>query len=243
MEFHNLHMVGKLPRYAQIRHLLQQELAKQSWPVGGMIPSEQMLAETYGVSIGTIRKAVDLLVRDGLLDKVQGKGTFVKYPDFNSSLTRFFRHRNKDGLPIIPVGKVEKLTSIDGNGEINTFLGRAAHEPLIYIERTRRLSGTVIVSEKIWLPREPFAALLKLKPEQFDNLLYPLYIKQCGQLILSAREQLTFLPRYADDYLPAGNSGAAVKIRRFAYGINGEVLEYRESYGKADDFCYETVIA
>ncbi|STZ77156.1 GntR family transcriptional regulator [Bergeriella denitrificans] len=243
MELHISQMAEKLPRYEQIRHLLQQELAKQSWPVGGTLPSEQILAETYGVSIGTIRKAVDLLVRDGLLEKVQGKGTFVKYPDFTSSLTRFFRHRNKAGQAIIPTGRVEKLAAVDGNGEINAFLGRAEHEPLIYIERTRRLDGSVIVSEKIWLPREPFAALLELKPAQFDDLLYPLYIKQCGQLILSAREQLTFLPRYTDDYLPIGDGGAAVKIRRLAYGINGEILEYRESYGKAVDFCYETVIA
>ncbi|WP_416189850.1 GntR family transcriptional regulator [Neisseria sp. CCUG17229] len=239
----NQSQLSKLPRYEQIRHLIQKQLAEQKWQIGEPIPSEHILAETYQVSIGTIRKAIDQLVRDGLLTKIQGKGTFVKYPDFNSSLIRFFRHRSKTGEPIIPTGHIENITAIDGHTEINTYLQREPNAPLIYIERTRLLDGMVMVSEKIWLPFEPFQSLLSLAPEQFENLLYPLYINVCGQLILSAREQLTFLPHYSDPYLQTQADEPVIKIRRFAQGMDGTVLEYRESYGRAQDFFYETVIS
>lgn len=43
-----------------------------------MIPSERTLWETHEVSRGTVRKAVDALVEEGLLERVQGRGTFVK---------------------------------------------------------------------------------------------------------------------------------------------------------------------
>ncbi len=41
------------------------------------------------VSVGTVRKAVEGLVEDGLLVKKQGKGTFLKQPNFENSLIRF----------------------------------------------------------------------------------------------------------------------------------------------------------
>ena len=52
--------------------------------------SEQELAQMYSVSVGTVRKAVEGLVEDGLLVKQQGKGTFLKQPNFENSLIRFF---------------------------------------------------------------------------------------------------------------------------------------------------------
>lgn len=51
--------------------------------------SEQELAQMYSVSVGTVRKAVEGLVEDGLLVKQQGKGTFLKQPNFENSLIRF----------------------------------------------------------------------------------------------------------------------------------------------------------
>ena len=51
--------------------------------------SEQELAQMYSVSVGTVRKAVEGLVEDGLLVKKQGKGTFLKQPNFENSLIRF----------------------------------------------------------------------------------------------------------------------------------------------------------
>lgn len=62
---------------------------QSKWTVEVPIPSEQELAQMYSVSVGTVRKAVEGLVEDGLLVKQQGKGTFLKQPNFENSLIRF----------------------------------------------------------------------------------------------------------------------------------------------------------
>ena len=74
----------RLPRYHQIRDAFIRNLANKTWPDGHCIPSEVELAKTYDASIGTIRKAIDLLVADGLIERVQGKGMFVRRPTFAS---------------------------------------------------------------------------------------------------------------------------------------------------------------
>ncbi|MDY3331927.1 MAG: GntR family transcriptional regulator [Pelistega sp.] len=243
MELLQSRMVEKLPRYEQVRYAIQQRLIAQTWGIDEAIPNEQELADEYQVSVGTIRKAIDLLVADGLLVKQQGKGTFVRYPDFASSLIRFFRHRDTSGQPLIPVGIVHQVQEIPtGDARINEALQRPSTAPLIYIERTRNLQQRIFVSEKIWLPKEAFQALLTIPLAEFDNLLYPMYRRVCSQLIVSAKEQLSFLAQHQDAYLSTQQPETMVKICRYAYGLDGRVLEYRESYGRAAEFYYETVI-
>mgnify|MGYP001348925315 FL=1 len=62
-----------LPLYERIRINIQTRLVEQGWDPAQAIPTEQMLAQEYQVSIGTIRKAIERLVQEGLLYKVQGR--------------------------------------------------------------------------------------------------------------------------------------------------------------------------
>ncbi|MFO0323507.1 MAG: GntR family transcriptional regulator, partial [Burkholderiales bacterium] len=65
------------PLYEQIKSLIMQSLAAGEWKPGEAIPSEFELATRYGVSQGTVRKAVDALAGEFILVRRQGKGTFV----------------------------------------------------------------------------------------------------------------------------------------------------------------------
>ena len=55
------------PLYLQIKSMLEESLARREWAPGEVIPSELELASRYGVSHGTIRKAIDALSSDNLL--------------------------------------------------------------------------------------------------------------------------------------------------------------------------------
>lgn len=60
------------------------DLAKEKWGKGEAIPSERELSESYGVSRVTMRRALSRLSERGLLERIQGKGTYVKripYPE------------------------------------------------------------------------------------------------------------------------------------------------------------------
>lgn len=65
------------PRYLQLAQLMRQRIARGQWPQGHRLPSLDELVEEFGVARVTVRQAVDMLARDGLLSPQQGRGTFV----------------------------------------------------------------------------------------------------------------------------------------------------------------------
>ena len=70
--------MAKSPRYQEVADDLRRRLAGGEWPVGASLPGISELQEEYGVAgLNTIRQAQRLLADEGLLNPVQGRGTFV----------------------------------------------------------------------------------------------------------------------------------------------------------------------
>jgi GntR family transcriptional regulator len=66
-----------VPKYAQIADVFRQRIARGIWTQGSRLPANELLASEFGVSRVTVRQAVDLLVRDGIIEAQQGRGTFI----------------------------------------------------------------------------------------------------------------------------------------------------------------------
>ena len=66
-----------MPRYVQVADVLRQRVARGQWPQGHRLPSLEELGTEFGVARVTMRQAVELLAREGLLAPQQGRGTFV----------------------------------------------------------------------------------------------------------------------------------------------------------------------
>ena len=64
------------PLYLQLRDALAERISSGNWRPGAIIPSESDLAREFGVSPGTMRKALDLLESERVLIRRQGRGTF-----------------------------------------------------------------------------------------------------------------------------------------------------------------------
>ncbi len=232
----------KIPRYEQVRLNIQDMLTSRRWDENKALPSEQELADSYQVSVGTVRKAVERLVDDGILIKHQGKGTFLKPPNFDQSLLRFFKFRPKGADNAAPIGVVKTIKTVSAIEAINQQLNLLADEELIYLERVRLMEDKVVVSEKIWLPKRLFQPFTHLTPADFDNLLYPFYYQTCGHFVASALEKLSVIKDYIDDHLDNNKEDSLVKICRIAKNLNNEPIEYRESLGMAAHFNYEITI-
>ncbi len=229
----------KVPRYEQVRWHILTLLTETQWDESTALPTEQEFADKYQVSVGTVRKAVEKMVEDGILVKQQGRGTFLKRPDFESSLLRFFKFRDQDACYVTPIGIVEKAITIDAIGLINEKLNIGKNKALIYIERVRIVENKVMLSERIWLPKSRYQAFSTLEPKDFENLLYPFYYKKCGQFVSSAVETLSFITNHIDPYLGNTKQENLVKVCRIAKNLEGDPIEYRESYGLAEKFSYE----
>ena len=81
----------KTPMWLQIRNELFDCLYKDILRPGQLIPNEKTLVEIFNVSIGTIRKAIGALEKEGILIRKQGLGTFVCQHDDQSFLFKFFQ--------------------------------------------------------------------------------------------------------------------------------------------------------
>ena len=76
-----LHRIDKgrfEPAYAQLATILRMQIAEGLYPPGDRIPSESSISKKYGVSPMTVRQAIGVLTEQGLLERIQGSGTFVK---------------------------------------------------------------------------------------------------------------------------------------------------------------------
>ncbi|WP_407147184.1 GntR family transcriptional regulator [Bradyrhizobium sp. ORS 86] len=72
-----LNSESHVPKYAQIADIFRQRVARGIWAKGLRLPANEELAAEFGVSRVTIRQAVELLSREGVIEAQQGRGTFV----------------------------------------------------------------------------------------------------------------------------------------------------------------------
>lgn len=83
-----LNRYGAEPLYVQLKNIIKDKIATSEWEPNTMIPSENELSNTYGISRMTARSVITQLVTEGLVYRIPGKGTFVSEEKIEmSSLT------------------------------------------------------------------------------------------------------------------------------------------------------------
>lgn len=234
----------RLPLYQQLRDELASKIREQVWQPGQLMPSETELKNTYQIAIGTVRKAIEALIAEGLVERSHGKGTFVRKPRFDNSLFRFFRFESADGERRVPSSHIVQRRSVAAPAYIAAALQLKTGAPVIELLRLRLVDEQPVLAENIYLCAQRFRALLDLPTADFGDLLYPLYEEKCGQIVASAKEVLTVEAVTAAQAKLLGLSAntSVVVIERLASGSDGKPLEWRQSRGAASKFRYSAEI-
>lgn len=68
---------GAIPLYYQIAQILRSQIRSQEYKPNDLLPTEEELVRTFGVSRTTVRQALQMLLAEGLIHRIAGKGTFV----------------------------------------------------------------------------------------------------------------------------------------------------------------------
>ena len=234
----------RLPLYQRLRDHLAEQIANNRWRPGEAIPTEAALSAEYQLSTGTVRKAVDALVSEGILERQQGRGTFIRRPQFQSSLFRFFRFQTAAGERRVPESRILSIEPVTAPSAVAQALGLPLDAPVIRIVRVRLLDVQPVLAEEIWLPRNRFELLLEIDLSSKGPLLYPIYEEVCGQVVASAEETLT-AESVNDVYarlLQVPVNSPVVVIERLARDYAGTPLEWRRSRGHAEHFRYRVDI-
>ncbi len=234
---------GIVPLYHQLKELIKQRVTGQVWRQGQAIPSENELAATYDVSVGTVKKALAELVHEGVLTRRRGKGTFVTRSDFRRSFMRFFRYGLRRGEEhVIPGSNVVASRIITPVAQVRSVLRLEPRDRVIAIKRVRTVHDVPLVVEDLYLPEKIFRGFEKRDISR--SLLYPIYDSEYGTPIVWAEEWLE--PGVASKEvaralgLAAGDS--VMHVERIAYTLGDRPAEYRRSVGRGDRFRYHIEI-
>lgn len=234
----------RLPRYQRLRDELAYQISMNRWRPGEAIPTEAALASEYAISVGTVRKAIDALVSEGVLERQQGRGTFIRRPQFQSSLFRFFRFQGPNGERLVPESRILTIESVEAPSAVSQALALAPGAGVIRLVRLRLLDSTPVLAEEIWLPKSLFLPLLNVDLDRQGPLLYPIYESLCGQVVASAEETLTAeaVNEVYARLLNIDVHSPVVVIERLARDYAGKPLEWRRSRGHASHFRYSVDI-
>ena len=127
-----------LPKYHQLAEILRQKIATGEWEAKACIPSERDLENTYRVSRPTIRQAIELLIREGLLYREHGRGTFVMPQKLQKGileLTSFSEDLIKRGMK--PGQKILSMHYENPPAKITQLLDIKPENKVLMIKRIR----------------------------------------------------------------------------------------------------------
>jgi GntR family transcriptional regulator len=208
---------------------LVKRIADGVWRPGQVLPSEQALALQLGVSQGTVRKALDALAVDKVIERRQGKGTYVAELTQERSLFRFFRLTRADGARAVPTSGEESVKRRRARTQEAKALGIAATAEVIEIARTRFVDDAPIASERIVVPRDYFPDLDRHAP--LPNALYALYQREYGINIVSTEERLSADSAGRDDVrrMRLALGAPLLQVERVALAVDGRRVEWRLS--------------
>jgi GntR family transcriptional regulator len=139
-------------KYVRVRDYLR-SLVTHELDVGDAIPSERLLCERFGVSRMTVRQAVDALVVEGLLEREQGRGTFVAPAkvDLEVRLSSFGEEMARRGM--VPSSRVIAAEVVPATPDVADALDLLPGESVHHLHRVRYADGEPMAIEQSWVPR------------------------------------------------------------------------------------------
>ena len=221
------------PLYRQIKALILQGLQAGEWMPGAMIPGEAALAERFGVSQGTVRKAIDELASERMLVRRQGKGTFVASHRQDGGLEayRFLRLMADDGQPVEPQVVPLECWRAKAGHEAARMLAIRFGAPIVIVRRVLKLAAKPLVLEEIYLPGELFADLDLAMLEEYEGSFYSLLEARFGVRVLRAEERLRARALDAPNarVLELEVGAPVLAVERVSHTYAGRPVEWRQS--------------
>jgi GntR family transcriptional regulator len=147
-----------IPYYFQIYELLKESIDSKEWKPGDFIPSERILSENFSVSRITIRKALDTLILEGYIKKIQGKGVIICEPKIEERildrLVGTFQDLQEKGFKIKT--KLLSFSIVNPNEIVKNKLNLNNNDDILRIERLRFVDKESFHYSKVYLPEKIF---------------------------------------------------------------------------------------
>jgi len=221
-----------IPLYYQIADHLRAVYEDQE--AGTRLPSEPELARFYGVSRGTIKEALDILEKEGRIERQRGVGTFVTQPRIQQSWSRIESYSEQITLHGYETSaRLLTFAVVKAGPKIGRRLGVEPETEVYHIERLRYIGSDPLVIITSYLPVAEVG---------------PLSEAEAGGSLYAVLEQRGLRPTRVQDSFAAGIAGPAVAhtlqipegspvlyTTRIGFA-HGRTVEYSSSIIRAKDY-------
>ena len=221
-----------LAAYQEVKQHITSALVSGKYNIAKPLPAEKYLANELRVSIGTLRKAVDELVAEGIVVRKQGKGTYVAEHDAKRSLYYFFHVVEHDSdHKDYPRVELVSFATATANREEAMKLDLKLGAPVIRICNRLFVDDACVMIDQITLSKSRFPKLTKTSFANREGTIYKLYQAHYGQSVVRTSERLRagIVSKEKADWLGLKVGAAVLVIRRVALGIQNEPIELRVS--------------
>ncbi len=227
------------PLYRQIKNLLIARLQGGEWKAGDGIPSELELAKRFGVSQGTVRKAVDELAADNLLVRRQGRGTFVATHAEQKNQYRFLRLVADVGQESLERQLLDCKRQ-RAPASVARQLQMRAGDAVVEVRRLLHSKGRPVVLDDIWLPGGLFKGLTTERLNQHRGPFYELFESEFGVQMIRAQEQLRAVAADAEvaALLQVAVGAPLLSVERLSFTYEDKPVELRRGLYNTETHYY-----
>ena len=143
------------PAYAQLASILRKQIAEGTYRPGDQLPSEAQLCRRYGISPMTVRRSINLLADQGVVDTQQGRGTFVKPLELGTAI--FDLQELQDLFSSGEDAHIKLLDTrvVSADARTARKLNIAIGDPTIYIRRLFSKGSKPIFYHRAYLVYDP----------------------------------------------------------------------------------------
>ncbi len=215
------------PKYLEMVDILKVKIAAMG--KNEMIPSERKLAQTYGMSRLTVRKAIDYLVHENKLYRRNKVGTFTtdqKLYKKADTFEGFTSEVKKAGG--VPSNRLIEYTLKQASKPIAEKLGIKEGDPLYRVIRLRLKNDIPIMVDEVYFPK----AIISLNEEVVQGSIYEHITQNLGLKIVSAKQtyHATFAKSEYLKHLQIDANTPVIRSELQVYLEDGRIFEYNKAY-------------
>lgn len=224
-----------MPLWQQIKESIHSDIVEGVYKQGIALPSEKQFCEKYDVSTITVKKAIKELVKEQMLIRIQGKGTYINRPKFIRKLDTFYGFSQdliKQGLK--PSRNVISYDVITPGEVIASRLNIDTREKIYRIRTLTLADGKPIITTQFFIPLSVISNLTR--KEMIKTSIYNLLQEKTGVILKFEKWEIeaVIVSKYEAKLLNISENSAGLLHEATLYDINDNIIMFSKGLIKAD---------
>lgn len=231
-------------KYEAIAAKLRKDITQGKYSAGQQLPLEKEMCAQYGVSRITIKRAMDQLVKQGLVVKRRGSGTFVKSLD-DTDVKELGMANQFNGFTATFKGrqvstKVLRFDIVHPTSEVANKLQMSTDDFIYYVVRVRSLEGHPIVIEYTQMPIQLIPGL---KRQIIEKSIYGYIENDLKLKIQSAHRTVRAIMPTEEEKKELAIEGILplLEVEQVAFLDDGRPFEYSVAHHRGDRNVFRSV--